>query len=165
MAELAFPLMVVAIASGVSLLCTVLLLRTQKVSRDTAACFDRIERVGFRRSASSRNQTTAVQMKPRAVSNVKVLCAAQSFAPDLWSCSKVCATIIMFDTFGGWARASLHVYGGVCRSIIRMSIHTQFLSLYAACALRCTSRHQTSLGHRLGGSLLYVRFAQSPHLS
>lgn len=44
--------MVVAITSGVSLICTILLWRSQKVDRDTAACFDRIEAVGFERSAA-----------------------------------------------------------------------------------------------------------------
>eukprot|EP00903_Cladosiphon_okamuranus_P006884 g6704.t1 len=39
--------MVVAITSGISLLCSILLWRTQKVARDTATCFDRIEAVGF----------------------------------------------------------------------------------------------------------------------
>lgn len=43
-------LMVVAIASGVSVLATILLWRTQKIARDTAACFDRIDAVGFGRS-------------------------------------------------------------------------------------------------------------------
>lgn len=43
--------MVVAVTSGVSLICTILLWRSQKVARDTAACFDRIENVGFKRSA------------------------------------------------------------------------------------------------------------------
>ena len=45
--------MVVAITSGVSLICTILLWRSQKVARDTAACFDRIEAVGFKRSANA----------------------------------------------------------------------------------------------------------------
>lgn len=41
--------MVVAITSGVSLLCTILLWRTQKIARDTATCFDRLHSVGFQR--------------------------------------------------------------------------------------------------------------------
>lgn len=42
--------MVVAITSGISLITAILLWRTQKVARDTATCFDRIDAVGFRRS-------------------------------------------------------------------------------------------------------------------
>ncbi|CAM9344823.1 unnamed protein product [Ectocarpus sp. 12 AP-2014] len=60
--ELAFPVMVVTIASGVSLLCTVLLWRTQKVSRDTAACFDRIASVGFRSDPQLRSLDKSIAL-------------------------------------------------------------------------------------------------------
>ncbi len=58
--------MVVAITSGVSLITAILLWRTQKVARDTATCFDRIDAVGFQRSAGV---LASDQPVPRAVDN------------------------------------------------------------------------------------------------
>eukprot|EP00752_Nemacystus_decipiens_P003036 g2814.t1 len=58
--------MVVAITSGVSLICTILLWRSQKVARDTAACFDRIEAVGFKSNRQLRalDKSIALSVPP-----------------------------------------------------------------------------------------------------
>ncbi|CAM9522170.1 unnamed protein product [Pylaiella littoralis] len=58
--------MVVAITSGVSLLCTILLWRTQKIARDTATCFDRLHSVGFQsnRQLRSLDKSIALSVPP-----------------------------------------------------------------------------------------------------